>query len=51
VAPEVAVQEGEVRDSAGQEESWEFWQSPQLLVMTVPLLSTLVAHQGVGELA
>jgi len=48
--PEREVQEGEVRDSAGQEESWEFSQSPQLLMMTVPLGSTLVAHQGVGEL-
>ena len=46
----MAVQVGEVRDSAGQEESWVLAQSPQLLITTVPLGSTLVAHHGVGEL-
>jgi len=46
----MAVQEGELRDSAGQAESWVLAQSPQLLMTTVPLGSTFVAHHGVGEL-
>ena len=46
----MAVQEGEVSDSAGQADSWVLAQSPQLFVITVPLGSTLVAHHGVGEL-
>ena len=50
-APEVAVQVAGVMVSRGQAEVWVLAQSPQLLVTTVPLESTLVAHQGVGELA
>jgi len=47
--PETAVQEGLVRSSTGQAEVWVLAQSPQLLTMTVPFGSSLVAHQGVGE--
>jgi len=49
--PVMAVQVGLVRSSTGQAEVWVLAQSPQLLVTTVPLESTLVAHHGVGELA
>ena len=47
--PPSVTQEGTVMDSTGQEEIAVLLQSPQLLVTTVPLLSTMVAHQGVGE--
>ena len=47
--PETAVHEGLVRSSTGQAEVWVLAQSPQLLTMTVPLGSSLVAHHGVGE--
>jgi len=47
----MAVQVGLVRSSTGQAEVWVLAQSPQLLVTTVPLESTMVAHHGVGELA
>ena len=46
--PETAVQAGLVR-STGQEEVWVLAQSPQFLAMTVPVVSSLVAHHGVGE--
>jgi len=49
--PVMAVQVGFVRSSTGQAEVWVLAQSPQLFVTTVPLESTMVAHQGVGELA
>jgi len=38
-------------DSAGHEERAVFAQSPQLLMTTVPLESTIVAHQGTGDAA
>merc|ERR1712130_252752 len=50
-APDSAVQEGRSGVSSGQFENWEVEQSPQLLVTTVLLGSTMVAHHGVGESA
>ena len=50
-APDSAVQEGRSGVSSGQFENWEVEQSPHLLVTTVLLGSTMVAHHGVGESA
>ena len=51
LGPPSVVHEGMLKDSAGHEERAVFEQSPQLLVTTVPLESTMVAHQGTGEAA
>jgi len=50
-APDSAVQEAMSGVSSGQFENWEVEQSPHLLVTTVLLGSTMVAHHGVGESA
>lgn len=50
-APDSAVQEVRSGVSSGQFENWEVEQSPHLLVTTVLLGSTMVAHHGVGESA
>jgi len=46
--PEVVVQGVMVRLSEVQEEVEEIWQSPQLLVTTLPSVLVCVAHQGTG---
>ena len=46
--PEVALQVISCWVSAGQLLVAELLQSPQLLVTTVPLPSTMVAHQATG---
>merc|ERR1719206_1110632 len=47
--PPSVTQEGTSMVSTGQDERALLLQSPHLLVTTVPLLSTMVAHQGTGE--
>jgi hypothetical protein len=47
--PEAVVQEGTVMASSVQPEVVETEQSPQLLVITLLLESTPVAHQALGE--
>lgn len=49
--PEAVVQEGTVMASSVQPEVADTEQSPQLLVMTLLLESTPVAHQALGESA
>jgi len=49
--PELVVHEGTVMASSVQPEEVETEQSPQLLVMTLLLESTPVAHQALGESA
>ena len=51
LGPPWVVHVGILIDSAGHEERAVFAQSPQLLMTTVPLESTIVAHQGTGDAA